>query len=294
MMSILSTSTIDDVRELARSRGQDAAVDRLLTILRQTPAHQSLIEAIDTEAPFAPSSDRPRAMVVVVPGSFYRDKPGAGTGQFVLDLAKSRGHAVDRIPVESFGRVSRASALIVDWLSRRREERIILVSISKGSAEVRHALALPGAVDAFAPVSTWISLSGMPLGTPLANWLLERRLPRLIARFVFWRQGHDFAAFEELRHGPGTLLDAPVVLPATLRAIHVAGFPRQEVLDAGPLKFLDKDMLRHGPHDGGGVALTDLLRLPGEVYPIEGGDHSIGAAWRVARVIPRLLAYASQ
>lgn len=51
----------------------------------------------------------------------------------------------------------------------------MLVSLSKGAADLKVALGLPGAAECFRRVSAWISLSGLPQGTPLVGWLNRRR-----------------------------------------------------------------------------------------------------------------------
>ena len=69
---------------------------------------------------------------------------------------------------------------IADWLDARREAEMIVVSLSKGTAEVK--LALKHHPEAFRHVYAWINISGLLYGSEWVRWLLDRPISRCSAR----------------------------------------------------------------------------------------------------------------
>src|SRR5205085_3849346 len=149
----------------------------------------------------------PGLTVAVVPGAFYVESPHTGAdGRLVRDAAARAGCRVELIPLASFGALDANAAVIADWLRRRRGP-VVLVSLSKGGAEVKRALARPDAAEVFRRVTWWVDLSGMSCGTPLAGWVLRRPLRRLLVRSLLWWRGHDFGVVRELDRDAGPLAE---------------------------------------------------------------------------------------
>src|SRR5205807_8984696 len=121
--------------------------------------------------------------------------------------------------------LAKDAAIIADWLSRRPEQRVALVSLSKGSADLKIALGLRNAAELFQNVETWVSVSGLPQGTPLVAWLRRQPLRRLGVRLLLRVRGQRYSVVEELRPEAGGPLAGWPVLPPHLRVIHVVGFP---------------------------------------------------------------------
>lgn len=146
-------------------------------------------------------------------------------------------------------------------LAREGSGRVLLVSASKGGAEVRAALEADPALGE--PVAAWIDLVGVLEGTPL----LDPGVP--------WR---DFvgdllpeATARSLSRAVRRPAAAPERFPASVRAVHVAAFPQPESVseEARPgFEFLRA----LGPNDGF-VLLRPLLRAPGRVIAVRGVDH---------------------
>lgn len=108
--------------------------------------------------------------------------------------------SVERVPVESFGSLARNAEIIADWLSRHGQQRVMFVSLSKGGADLKIALALPNAAELFRNVTAWVSLSGLPQDTPLVAWLRRQPLRRLGVRLLLRLRGQRYSVVEELRH----------------------------------------------------------------------------------------------
>jgi hypothetical protein len=214
----------------------------------------------------APPIERLDATVVIVPGAFYRTHRHTGAdGRVIRAEAERLGAQTDIIPLPNLGSIKHNARQICDWLSQRDDERIILVSLSKGSADVRAALAEPAA---FARVVAWVNVSGALDGSPLVDWLFAGTLRSYWTRTLLWIRGHDIEAIRELGHRP-----ARFRLPPHIQAVHVAGFPEREHLTTVTARRWHKRIAHLGPNDGCGLLLADTLHWPGIVYPVWGADH---------------------
>jgi hypothetical protein len=189
--------------------------------------------------------------------------------------------------VRSFGSLRDNGRLICDWLAGCSETRIVLVSLSKGGADVKIALTQPGASEAFRNVVAWVNLSGIVNGTPLAAWLLARPLRSLLIKLLFWYRGHSFAVVRELDRDMGKTLR----VPEHVKVIHVVGFPLRRHLSNGLMRRGHRRLAPLGPNDGG-MLLADAVTLPGIVFPVWGADHYLRPAGRCPRgLFARILRY---
>jgi hypothetical protein len=294
------TKTVEDVRLLARAAewaGSEAAPEarRLEEIVRSEGLgfatallHEQLLKREENarflqQAQAAGSAAKIDVdLIGVVPGAFHREHRHTGAdGARILRIAEELGCAAEVIPTGSFGTFEENARAIGAWLAAHRGQHFALLSLSKGSADLKYALAQPGAMTAFANVTTWVSLSGMVQGTPLVAWLRQRWLRWWSVRLLLWWRGHSGRALKELNHGPGTVLAGWPVLPPHLRVVHVYGFPLEQHLTH---PWASKGYARVaplGPNDGGGILLSDLAALPGIVCPIWGADHYLEPAWDV-------------
>src|ERR1051325_2012938 len=143
----------------------DLATAKLYEQIRSSPRHRRLISRI--EASDAPFLMGPTPRIVVMPGAFHVEYPHTGgDGQRVFELAEELGWPVERVNVPSLAPMAHNAALLAECLLRYRGQAIILVSLSKGSSDVRMALARADAPAIFQDVRAWVSLSGMINGTP--------------------------------------------------------------------------------------------------------------------------------
>lgn len=310
------------VREIAARHGLDFATALLYDRVLNSARHGPTIAAIDSaengnaagrnstartagncnsEAPASPSSDY---LVGVVPGAFYVESPESGAdGNRFLPELRRLGRRCELIRTESFGSLKANANLLRSWLAAHRNERVVLVSLSKGGADVKHALAHDAAIGSphnsteqnvagtpFANVAAWINVSGILDGSPLVRWLVDRPWRSWLVRAMFRWQGYRFSVLRELEHGRGTPLDFPLRLPAHLRALHVVGFPSVATLSSKLTRRGHRRMAPSGPNDAVGIVLADACRWPGVVYPVWGSDHYLRAPGReMGRIIGRLL-----
>ncbi len=199
---------------------------------------------------------------------------------------------VERVPVESFGSLARNAAVIANWLSQHGQQQVVLISLSKGSADLKIALGLPEAHRLFGNVTAWISLSGLPQGTPLVAWLRRQPLRRLGVRLLLRLRGQRYSVVEELRPEAGGPLTTWPALPPRVRVIHVVSFPLRRHLAHPWAERGYERVAPLGPNDGGGFLLGDVTRLPGTVFPVWGADHYLQPAWDTTPLLRGVLAEA--
>jgi hypothetical protein len=276
--------------EISRAHGLDFATALLFDRLLNHPQHSAFYRQVQS-SPEVLNGNAPG--VAIVPGAFYREHKKTGAdGARLAAILKSMGCKAEIVPLESFGSLKRNAALIAQWLKEKKDERIVLITLSKGSADLKAALAFPDAPELFRPVQTWISLSGLSQGTPLAAWLRKQWLRQLGIRILLRFRGQRYAVVEELRHGPDAPLAKWPPLPPRLQIIHVAGFPMRKHL-AHPWAPRGYERVAPlGPNDGGGFLLSDAATLPGTVFPVWGADHYLQPTWDATSLLRRVFATA--
>jgi hypothetical protein len=277
------------VAVMARDQGIDFATAVLHEQLVRRPANAEFLGAAQT-GPGLPPQD---ILLGVVPGAFHREHRHTGAdGARLLAIARELGVPAEVIPTRSFGTLAENASVIHDWLKARRGQRVVLVSLSKGGADLKHALALPEADETFRDVHAWVSFSGTVQGTPLIDWLRRRPLRWWAVKFLLWWRRHPRATLEDLRHGPDTKLVNWPALPAHLRVVHVCGFPLRRHLAHPWAPRAYARLAALGPNDGGGNLLADVLDFPGVVCPVWGADHYLTPRWDALPLLTGIIAAA--
>lgn len=283
--------TAGELREFAAREGIDAATTWLYRSLLESPFHGPFIRRIE-ETCKRPTSTvwNSDAILVIVPGAFYRENPGSGAdGQVLREQAESLGCPTDLVPLASTGSLKENARILCDWLTKQPARPMILTSLSKGGADVKMALAEPDAEHAFRNVVVWISLCGVLDGTPMAEWLLSPWNPgAVLSLLYYWLRGQSTSFLPDLRYGPGQPLDFKLRLPAHMRLISVVGFPLREHLDRGISRRCHRRLTPLGPNDGA-LVLADVCALPGLVYPLWGADHYLQPKSGVHELVAAIL-----
>jgi hypothetical protein len=273
------------LQQISEHEGLDFATALMYDRIARSPEHGPWVRKIACRLE---SADQPcrGTTLTIVPGACYAEYPGTGAdGRRLRAVAEQLGCRVELIPVASFGSLSANARTICDWLTNRPEEPILLVSLSKGGADIKMALARPGGPQAFRNVRAWINLSGILYGTALASWFLNHPFNRLLIRLLCWYHGYHFPVVRELERRPGSPLDFELGLPAHLRVIHVVAFPLAGHLSSRVARRSYHRLAPLGPNDGGGILLGDLCRLPGAIYPLWGVDHYLRPRWDIRNLI---------
>lgn len=266
----LASLSTERLRELTEQHGIDSATALLYERILHTEPHSGWNRRLAAWTN-AGSNDLPRlpATLVIVPGAFWREYPATGAGgESLEEPARRLGMEVERVPVASQGRLDENAQTILAWLRRSRAEHVVLVSLSKGGADVRAALATPGAREAFARVRAWVDLSGIVSGTPMVEWFAARPLRRLLLGLVLRLKGHDPGFLTELGRPRAVFPE----VPEDLRILHLAGLALRRHCTTSKSRRWWKRLASGGPTDGV-VRLADVTALPGIVVPIWGADH---------------------
>jgi hypothetical protein len=265
----------------------DDATRELYAHLRAEERNRALTEAMESSE--LPSVADVRGLrMVLVPGIFYEDYPETGAdGATLRRVAEQLGMPFDIIPLKGTEGLDVAADSIKEWLLRLpTDSRVLLFTLSKGSAEVRQALARDVAA-AFRCVQAWVSISGSPFGSPQFELVLKRPLPRVFFTVFFWFKRWSMRGLRDvLRYRPS----APFLLPAHVQFVQIAACPLQAHLRDRRSKRFRKRIAAYGPNDGFSV-LRDLVVLPGSFYAVWGADHYLRGAFDLPGRLARLIAF---
>jgi hypothetical protein len=275
-------------REDARLAALDRATRALYASVRADPRNRALWEALEGNDVAGGAVARD-LHIVLVPGILYRDFPRTGAdGAVIREVAVRLEIPFDVVPVDGTEGLEQAADLIIDRLSALPDtRRVLLFSLSKGSAEVRHALGREQARIAFRRVRAWVSISGLPFGTPTAERVLRRPLAWAWISTLFWLRRWRLERVRELlSHRPGAAFE----IPPGLKFVQIAAFPLHAQLRDRRSRRFQKRLAAFGPNDGF-APLAELAALPGSLYPVWGADHYLRGGPELSVAVTRLIEY---
>ncbi len=235
----------------------------------------------------------PPGRLAIVPGAFYHEYPDTGAdGRVIRDEAARLGWETALVPLRSTGHPRENARLLCNWLLQQPPADLVLVSLSKGGADLKAALARPESDEAFARVSAWINLGGIVDGSPMVDWVCARPIARLWYRAVCSLARYDFDAFTALRRGSAGCVAMPLTVPSHIDVVNVVGVPLRRHLSSPRSRRWHRRLAAWGPNDSV-TLLSDVCRWPGRVLPIWGTDHYLQDGWNPRRLIPFLLGLVS-
>ena len=261
----------------------DAAVDALAAELEAVPANAALRAEVARTAESLPEdpSSVLRALLaerglapVRIPGLFYRRYPD--TGADLRTVERWLGQPVPLVETDETGTVEANAAVIARTL-RAAPRPVVAISASKGTADLRAALEGEPALGAH--VALWLDLVGVLEGTPLLE------LPEAAALAL--DLGLPAETRESLRATTRRRAATPETFPPTVRAAHVAAFPRRADVTPRALRAF-RALSALGPNDGY-VLLDAYRRAPGRVFVVRGADHYLRLE-TIERTLTALLA----
>ncbi len=260
---------------LARRHSTDLATLHFVARLYEQPDNRRVQDAfhahlrrLTTGERVALAPDR-AYLVAFVPGYAYRRDPATGA-----DFARPRamleaaGFRTLLVETEELAGVERNAGLVAERLTRlaEGEERIIVVSASKGGPETALALGEGLSADAARRVKAWISVGGLLRGSPYADRYLGWPRRWLAALALTW-EGLPKSLVRDMSTVERTPVLARLRLPAHLLTLQYVGAPLSGQVppwSRGRYCALSP----HGPNDGltlladellaGGLVVTDL------------------------------------
>ena len=228
--------------------------------------HNKIIEEINTQ-PIKPKEINSDLLIYIIPGMFHKEHPELGTnGDLVKEIAQKFGLKTKFINTNSVGSIEENAKTVVEQLKKETHPNICLLSISKGSCNVRKILQTNPNID---NISAWIDLAGVHQGVPFIDKAFNAFFSRLYLRLISKVFRMQFSTFTELKTSSPHWKNNN--WPNNINIIHIVPVPLQSHVHNSIIRRY-KQTLIHGPNDGF-IPLVDSLTLPGCIYPIWGYDH---------------------
>ena len=258
--------------DLARRYSPDFATLRFASAVDARPENRGARANFEEKLQRLRNGDRParslcaRRLLVLVPGFAYRADPATGA-----DLSAQRtalqeiGCDTHFLEVDEIGTVESNATYIARELTRliaaRQDayDNMILVSVSKGGAEVALALAMLDSAAA-ARVHAWVNVGGILRGTHLADH--ARVWPRSwLARGVFWFLGFPGELLSNLSTATRRPVFEALRIPAHIRRLNYLAAPLSGALQES-VRGRYAELAPLGPNDGV-TLLSDAFQREG-------------------------------
>ena len=278
-----------DIADAISKADVDLATCMLFNHIRQSK-HGAFIREIEG-LPAEAKQAKEKIRILVVPGMFHAEYPDVGAdGGLASAIFARNGFDVQFVDVNSRGTVKENQEIVRRALMGVGSEKVWLVSISKGTADVRACLQNMAESDLPKNLKGWINFSGIYAGSILADHRSDTRMKRLALRGICALAGVDYRLVGELSttHESWRRRDT---YTEKLELIHVLGFPLASHVQP-LLSHRFARLSKAGPTDGM-IRLIDSLEYPGHVYPVWGCDH-FGRHPQLSALLYRLSHYISR
>jgi hypothetical protein len=255
------------LRRVVGERGIDVATAVLYQFVRRRDAE--VVAAVEGfAATSAAALPRMSGELVLVPAAGWVERPEyGGDGAVIGAIGEAFGLRPRLVRTRSLGDVTGNAEQVRAALAGCAPRSVVLVTLSKGAAEVKVALRTPGPHrDA---VRAWVDVGGLPRGSPMVDWGNARWREWVVAHALIASRKAARGFFYEMFHRL-PLLDGPVELPPHTPTVSVVAFPLRWHL-VGTLEGRHASLAPLGPNDGFGL-LWDAVH-PGPVIPVWGGSH---------------------
>lgn len=258
----------DELRAATAAHGCDLATAMACRAAQGEPANAAFLAALAALPLTADAQVGRGQRLLLVPTMYHRERPElGGDGRLIAEIAARLGFTVETAAVASLGAIAPNAAVLADHL-RGWARPGWVVSLSKGTADLKRALLVePGLA---ARVAGWISLAGMPGGTPLADPRPGRPIAHALLGAWLRLRGADGGMLPEMGR-EHAFSRAALALPAGLPTVDVVPMPLACHLRR-PVARSAAWLARSGPNDGY-VLLEDACIAPGHLVPLWGADH---------------------
>lgn len=210
---------------------------------------------------------------LVVPGWYWRDRSYDGNLAAPRQYLTEHGYHTELLPTDDQGSVECNAQLVALRLRQlqRSGKLVVLVSVSKGSAEAALALGHLLSWDETQHVMAWINVNGGLRGSPLADELLSWRR-KLITRLGLWiGYGDNGAGLKSMRTELRRATYDALQLPPNLMVVNFTAIPFSGQVTPRSHGY-DKLLNKHGPHDGSLLSRDELVDNAPTVVEV-GFDH---------------------
>jgi len=258
-------------KELVALAGPDRA--DLATMLLLRACYRGENGAFIEQVEWLPRGRAPLAApirLLIVPAFLFAEHPElAIDGELIRDIADRLGAETEILPIESRGIGAANGRVLADHLHRTSDKPTWLLSISKGTSDVRAAFHQLGGWPV--NLSGWLDVCGIYSGTPIADWWTEEMVKRWLAKMFCGFNDLPFDILLEMRRD-APIWQSPVVPPAANRLVHVLGFPPPWCVEPRMERNYRRLLATDGPNDGL-TPLVNAFDYPGRLVPVWGADH---------------------
>lgn len=238
-------------------------------------------------SPAGPKRKMPAPLIVIVPGMFYREYPEIGAdGSLLADVARRFGAETVTVPTLSLGSVRENRDILHKYLGDMPSRPFWLVSMSRGSAEVKWMLQSHLDAPYLDRMQGWISVCGIVSGTPLHERIYESRIQSALHRALARVNGIDTRLGAELQRS--NELWRPTQCPEHIQIVNIIAIPLSWHVTSSAMRRYRR-ICHLGPNDGV-VLLGDYLNEPGLIYPVWGVDHFMRTS-RLSEIFGRLFCH---
>lgn len=238
-------------------------------------------------SPTRPTRKTSAPLIVIVPGMFYREYPEIGAdGSLVVDIARRFGAETVTVPSLSLGSVSENRDILHEYLRNMPARPFWLISMSRGSAEVKWMLQSHSDASYLDQLQGWISVCGIVSGTPLHERIYKSRILSALHRTFARVNGIDADLGAELCRS--NELWQPTQCPEHIQIVNIIAIPLSWHVTGSAMRRY-KRICHLGPNDGV-VLLGDYLNEPGLIYPVWGVDHFMRTS-RLGEILGRLFCH---
>jgi len=166
----------EDLRKIQNDHGIDHATMALYLSVMKSARYSPFIEAIRSQRISQQGEALPGLKVGLLPAMFHEEHPEVGGGgAHIIAAAKAVGFDAERLPTISKGGVIQNAEILKKWLEAQTSNRIMLITMSKGSLEFRYCWTYLMTDAEKAKIRFWLNFSGFPNGNGLAETLLASK-----------------------------------------------------------------------------------------------------------------------
>ncbi len=225
------------------------------------------------QLPAKPSKTQQPVKLLIIPSFFYQEYPEVGgDGQLAQSIATAHGFSSEVVAIKSRGSVTENKAIIRQVLAQQDHPNLWLLSISKGTADLRACLQEYTTDDWPQNITGWINFSGIFSGSILADHRINSTIKRGFLKTICQLAGVNYRLVEELQTSH-EYWQQPMSFLDQMAMIHVVGLPlRSHVQPMLAHRFAK--LAAQGPTDGM-IDLSAVQDYPGQILPLWGHDHFI-------------------
>jgi hypothetical protein len=211
--------------------------------------------------------------IVLIPGLFYKaNQEIGGDGRQIIKLANELGFKSDTIQINPIGSLLENSNIICDYLNRNQNQKKILITISKGSADLKEASFQCHKEFMNDSIISWINLAGLNKGSHLINEIDKSFMKKLWILYYSKKIGFSYNDFLSLKVGNSNYkLNKDLSFGEKFRIINFIPFPlERHVTELAYDNFII--LSRYGINDGLSL-LGDSFEKNAINIPVWGVDH---------------------